>query len=363
MATYKVIQDIEAEDKFLGPLTLKQFIFGAIAAIFIYLSGIAVSKHVAWLLIFFLPPALIGIFLTVPWSKDQPTEVWALAKLRFYFKPKKRLWDQSGVVELVTITVPKKIERQLTNNLSQSEVSSRLKALAETIDSRGWAIKHSSLASAAVDMNFNNLSDRLISPSTLPQVVPDFDDSQVRDMMDPVNNPVADNFDQMMQANSELRRDQSLEKMERIRRGEPLESIKLPEIHFTPPTFTPSELPELFPASGPIVPPPILPTTLDEKELSSKLRAQSHAGDEAYENLHTVPSFRTFGPREAMPMSEGTREAKSDPSQSASTMTTPSSPAIIDLAQNDDLSVETIARQAKKSREQTDSDEVVISLH
>ena len=28
MATYKVIQDIEAEDKFAGPFTLKQLVFG-----------------------------------------------------------------------------------------------------------------------------------------------------------------------------------------------------------------------------------------------------------------------------------------------------------------------------------------------
>ena len=27
MATYKVLQDIEAEDKLIGPLTLKQFVF------------------------------------------------------------------------------------------------------------------------------------------------------------------------------------------------------------------------------------------------------------------------------------------------------------------------------------------------
>jgi hypothetical protein len=31
MATYKVIQDIEAEDKLVGPLSLKQFIFALIA--------------------------------------------------------------------------------------------------------------------------------------------------------------------------------------------------------------------------------------------------------------------------------------------------------------------------------------------
>ncbi|MGH7158305.1 MAG: PrgI family mobile element protein [Candidatus Saccharimonadales bacterium] len=35
MATYKVIQDIEAEDKILGPLTLRQFIYAGVAAILI----------------------------------------------------------------------------------------------------------------------------------------------------------------------------------------------------------------------------------------------------------------------------------------------------------------------------------------
>ena len=33
MATYKVIQDIEAEDKLIGPLTLRQFIYAGYAFI------------------------------------------------------------------------------------------------------------------------------------------------------------------------------------------------------------------------------------------------------------------------------------------------------------------------------------------
>ena len=32
MATYKLIQDIEAEDHILGPLSLREFIFGLIGA-------------------------------------------------------------------------------------------------------------------------------------------------------------------------------------------------------------------------------------------------------------------------------------------------------------------------------------------
>ncbi len=33
MSTYKVIQDIEAEDKLLGPLTLRQFIYAAVVLV------------------------------------------------------------------------------------------------------------------------------------------------------------------------------------------------------------------------------------------------------------------------------------------------------------------------------------------
>ena len=41
MATYKVIQDIEAEDKLVGPLTLKQFIYAGISALCLYICFIA----------------------------------------------------------------------------------------------------------------------------------------------------------------------------------------------------------------------------------------------------------------------------------------------------------------------------------
>src|ERR1700689_4826621 len=135
MATYKVIQDIEAEDKILGPLTFRQFVYGLIAAFFCYICVICVTKGAAFLLVFFLPPALFTGFFAFPFGRDQPTEVWALAKIRFFLKPHRRTWDQSGVKELVTITVPKKVERILTNGLSQNEVQSRLKTLANTIDS------------------------------------------------------------------------------------------------------------------------------------------------------------------------------------------------------------------------------------
>lgn len=174
MATYKVIQDIEAEDKFVGPLTLKQFIFIGVTALCLYLSIFALTKG-AWFVGVLLSPVIVaGSFLGFPWGRDQPTEVWLLAKLRYMLKPRKRIWDQSGIKELVHITVPKRVVQELTNNLSQTEVKSRLSALAQTIDSRGWAVKNVNVNlfaepsyAAATDT-----SDRLIPMSSLPQVAP-----------------------------------------------------------------------------------------------------------------------------------------------------------------------------------------------
>ena len=64
--------------------------------------------------------------LAAPIGKDQPTEVWLLARIRFFLKPRQRLWNQDGMSQLVTVTAPKKEERVLTDGLSQTEVRSRL---------------------------------------------------------------------------------------------------------------------------------------------------------------------------------------------------------------------------------------------
>ena len=173
MATYKVLQDIEAEDKLFGPFTLKQFIFGGITVVLgfigfrIVIAGAPMFITIPILLVM-LPFFLLFGFLAAPIGRDQSTETWLLARLRFLFKPRTRIWNQDGIKELVTITVPKKIERVYTKDFTQDEVRSRLKALANTVDSRGWAVKN-------VNANLFNQpdyvqvsageSDRLVDPS------------------------------------------------------------------------------------------------------------------------------------------------------------------------------------------------------
>ncbi len=196
MGTYKVLQDIEAEDKLLGPLTLKQFIFAIVTLVFIFIAfmfgKINIILAVPWLI-----PILFFGFMASPIGRDQPNDVWLAARIRFLIKPRKRHWDQSGMTELVTITAPKKAEAIRTKGLNQTQVSSRLKALSATMDSRGWAVKNISFNPNVASAGFGGVapsSDRLFDIETVAQV-PDVDVRDDDDILDPVSNMVAKRFD------------------------------------------------------------------------------------------------------------------------------------------------------------------------
>ncbi|HZL07942.1 MAG TPA: PrgI family protein [Candidatus Dormibacteraeota bacterium] len=387
MATYKLIQDIEAEDKILGPLTLRQFIFALVAVFLFYICFILVTKNAAFLLVLFLPPALFCAFFAFPFGRDQPTETWALAKLRFWFKPRQRIWNQSGVKELVTITVPKKVERVLTNGLSQTEVTSRLRALADTIDSRGWATKNASsgvYSPVVADMN----SDRLIDISSMPQDVPADDMPAADDMLDETNNPIAQQFDTMIDRSSRNRRQQLLDQLNDVRQDEAAKA-KQPaaasdswfmnngQAAAAPAMAMPAGTgaaamarpPEPMVTSATIPAPVAGETTPDEAALAARLSAQASSRQVSFGNLRTL---QPLGSQPAAPPADIPMPAPSDgtnPQTAAAasndTVTATSDPAILSLAKNDDFDVATLAREARKNRgdENQPRNEVMISLH
>lgn len=372
MATYKLIQDIEAEDKILGPLTLRQFIFAMIAIFLFYICFILVVKNVAFLLVLFLPPALFFGFFALPFGRDQPTEIWALAKMRYWFKPRRRVWNQSGVKELVTITVPKKVERILTNGLSQTEVKSRLQALADTIDSRGWATKHASTNTYSYSPQpvIGASSERLIDIASLPQEVPIDGVVAADDIMDETSNPIARQFDTMINQSSHDRRQRLVEQL-----NDPTALAERPVVTQAGGSADKWFMPQDHAMALPAPVPPVSVTTdpAAEAALSARLAARANSGQVSFGNLRTVQPLSTqaqaapldsvtpINPTDPPPQTRPT-EASSSPT---SAMTAPSDPAILSLAKNDDLNVATLAREARKNRDNNSQlqNEVVISLH
>lgn len=367
MGTYKVLQDIEAEDKLLGPLTLRQFVYAAIVVVlgFIGFNLLPVSF---FLVLPLVPPMIFFAMLAAPFGHDQSSEIWLLAKIRFALKPRKRIWDQDGIQELVTITVPKKIERILTNNLSQHEVKSRLQALANTLDSRGWAVKNVNVNMFAQPAYLTAMqstdTDRLVGMASLPQDVPSIDVQAVDDMLDASSNPTAQHLDTMIQQSSQAHHQDVMAKVQPVSAQNPSGQGQVAADYWF---MNQSDQPASVPSgqttfqNGPLV---TSDSTSDdqatafstpneaEQALLDKLHAQQAAPSQAYSHLKTL-----------QPIDKQTSSSQQTTNTDQNTTPAGVNPDILRLASNDDLNVATISREANRNTNLSqDDDEVVISL-
>lgn len=292
MAVYKVPQDVEAEDKLVGPFTFRQFIYLLIAAgagglTFLFFRAPAPFPFFSILTV----PIMIGfLVLALPLRKDQPMEIYLLAVLRFMFKPKKRVWSTDGVPTMVVIDAPKMIERHLTKDFSGEEASDRLGYLARIVDSRGWAAKGVDIPSA---------------PAVSSVVVQDA--ANAEDVMDE-DTDVARNFDALLAKQKEVSRSSARERMDQIAQGAPFVANNV-----MPPSFNAPA-----PTARAAAPPPPAP------------RPVTHGAAQ-----HSAPA--------PQPVSTA-----STPAVFAAYMTPPVSPAIMNLANNKDLSIQAIAHEAER---------------
>ncbi|NBX97311.1 PrgI family protein, partial [bacterium] len=381
---------------FVGPLSFKQFIFIGIGAIAGYLSFLALKGF--WpALVFTLPIIIVCGFLGFPWGRDQPTEIWLAARIRFFIKPRVRIWNQSGLNELVTVTAPKKIDKTYTNGLTQNEVQSRLSGLATLVDSRGWAIKNASQNNAYTSPLTTSSDDRLLDVATfMPQEVSDT--AHATDILDESNNSTAMHFEKMIQASEQKHRQEIMQTMQTALH-KPASEQTAPQqqgadfwflngadaapANQTAPNQQPKDATQQAPAYAtfnqaatvlPALPGfsqqqsamPILQENLaaqvtkaDEEALLQKVHDSQQHHNQPYGNLRTIAPL---GQQTAHDLNTATAPPPQAQQQPQNTVTPPVDPAIIKLASNDDLNIDTIARQA---HQQTDNNngEVVISLH
>ena len=318
MSTYKVPQDVEAEDKLLGPLTLKQFIYAIIVFLGLWLT-IVFARNTFTLIFVPIPliPTLFFAFMIFLGIKNpaQPAERYLAAIVRFYFKPHKRIWNQDGVIEAVQITAPPKLHHQYANTISRDEVRSRLNRLSNLLDSRGWAAKDARYQpNIILPTQPSAEDDRLISIDQLPQTLlqEPSDIHPKDDVMDEQASPVAQAFDNMLIQQQQQQHDQAI-------------------AHMQDPNYNP------YPANmrQRVVQPLEDVTEGPQPSTSSK------------------PLTTTAAP---------INQAQPIPSPAPiPTPPAPPDPALLNLAQNDNLSVQTLANEALRLKKLESGDE--ISLH
>lgn len=382
MAVHKVPQDVEAEDKFLGPLTFKQFLFAGGTVVFGYLSFLTLVN--VWIIspVFILPTLAFAV-LAFPWSKEQPSDVFLGSRIRFFIVPRRRVWDQTGLKQLVNITVPKRAPHVYTDGLDQSQVHSRLSALATMVDSRGWASRNITQAGGTTQLEE---SDRLVEGTEQPKNQDLEQAKDTVDVLDPYQGDVAKQFDQMIQKSEAKHKADTQAMLEHVREeaNQPAQASAKQAQDFwfmnnnqqAANVVAPGKTPAATTTPAPQI------TKEQEEELMKKAH-EKHARDEMQKHsshekiLQPMSAQHTPNPTPAQQQSTPQQTAPYDTTQQAS-LPTPQTPQaqaqttpvpdtpkadILNLASNNDLSVETLSRQAKKNDDLSEGDEVVVSLH
>lgn len=337
MAVYKVPQDVEADDKLIGPFSFRQFI---------YLIVVAISIAMAWgLSRLFLPLAVIPLpfiiffaALALPLRKDQPMETYLSAVVSFYFlKSRKRLWQPDGIDSFVTIIPPKDADKIYTKELDENEATKRLSYLADLVDTHGWAIRG---AGATPD---TSISSDLY-----------YESQQTPDMMDS-STPAAQAMNQQLSATADAQRQAAVANMQAAAKAAP---VAAPAQNDEPVDEPKSSLPSVAEIRA-------------KQATTENKQAQKDALDAiAFANALAEEASDDRGVPVATPKTDTTPENPA-PSTSAST---PDAGTMVltqkqanELSQQKGVSVQTLAgeanRVAKQNKTLKDGDEVTISFH
>ena len=151
MAQYKVPQDVEADDKLLGPFSFRQFVYLLIAG---GLIALAVGLFQLFPLLAIIPVPFILFFaaLALPLRKDQPMETYLAAMVSYYLKPHNRMWTPGQRESTIEITAPKIVEESRVRDITGEEATHRLSFLADIVDTGGYAIKGASTSTMREDL-------------------------------------------------------------------------------------------------------------------------------------------------------------------------------------------------------------------
>lgn len=331
MAVYKVPQDVEAEDKLLGPFSFRQFVYLMIAGGAGFITWLLWSLS-PFLIVIPMPFIIFFVVLALPLRKDQPMEIYLLAVVQFLLKPKKRLWRPDGIITLVQITLPQVSQVQRSKDLTESEAVDRLSYLAQVMDTRGWA-------SRGIEQPIVN---NAITDAAAVEA------QGAEDVLD-ASTSISQNFDSLIQQRDTARRQDMLARMQN-QDSQPAQSAVPP-----PSTTNPYDQFASTPQSE---------DTLEAQE--SALPQNRDADDPTIEYNPYPTSIRQqviqpLNRRKAPPVVNVSADSPPENDQSASEIQV--SPDIISLANNPDLNISTIAREAKRIQEREESDgEVVIPL-
>jgi len=331
MANYKVPQDVEADDKLIGPFSFRQFVYLLIVAGMIALAW-AFSKVFLPLAVLPVPVILLFGALALPLRKDQPMEIYLAALISFYLKPRVRTWDPDGVGSLIEITAPHVEEVIRSKNITQEDAQQRFGYLADLVDSEGWAVRGQGMA-----------------PNTAMTTDSYLAAQQAEDVL-AADTSVAQSFNQMIAQEDAKRRE---EMIARMHAPAPIATPTAAPLSTLPPIGGNSlDTPIMAPSTPVAAPDPTVMPSFNPYPTIQQMVIQPPSDDKA----HQLPMAAPIVAAPVMPVPAPTP---------------PPAPVVsadmVNLENNPDLSIETIAREAnriqhKEEESQDNQSEFVVSL-
>lgn len=220
MAQYKVPQDVEADDKLIGPFSFRQFIYLLIAAGLVALA-VGLFQIFPLLAIIPLPFIILFVVLALPLKKDQPMETYLAALITYYLKPHKRIWTPGQRESTITITAPKIVDDERARNLTGEEATHRISFLADIVDSEGRAINNT---------NGSNMNDEIVAEANTTDDM--FETNHFNQLENTIANDESKRHEEVIRGMQEAikKNDELNESAEVVKHEEKADTFNIPEL-------------------------------------------------------------------------------------------------------------------------------------
>lgn len=218
MAQYKVPQNVEAEDKILGPLSLRQFIYVIIALMWAFLMWRIFIHAIPVAVLLALPVSGVFLALGLIQREEQSFENYFIAMIRFMMVPRFRVWHKDDVAGILKAPEPvKKPTPAMQQNPQQ--VRGQLEKLALIVDTRGRAAKPDSIQLPDANNQAAALSARVNVPTAAEQEILQARVNPEDDILDMQNNQQAVNVGHLLENVEANIRQEALAKMQQAGRS------------------------------------------------------------------------------------------------------------------------------------------------
>lgn len=133
MTQYQVPQFIDIEDRIIGPLTLKQFLYLAFAGALLFVFWFLFVFYI-WIIIALPITALAAIFAFLK-INDRPFVYFFLAFIKYFAKPKLYIFSSAPGKAMPSSPIKEKIEAATPAPREEKKITpSKLKELALNLD-------------------------------------------------------------------------------------------------------------------------------------------------------------------------------------------------------------------------------------